>query len=162
MSVGLETDKLRWLIKNQISTDESRKSGLGAVSMERLTAAIGVVAPANLFVVPEGVAAEFEAFCRANPQACPLLAVGRAGQSRIPELGVDLDVATDLPSYLLHRAGVTERLDHLRDVWTDRSVAFAIAGHFAAHLLLRRRTFCRSVRYLNIEVAAPTKGRGPA
>ena len=40
MSVGLETDKLRWMIKNQISTDESRKSGIGAVSMERLAVAL--------------------------------------------------------------------------------------------------------------------------
>lgn len=46
INVGLETDKLRWLIKNQIVTDESRKSGLGVISAERLSASIATVAPA--------------------------------------------------------------------------------------------------------------------
>ena len=44
--MSIETEKLKWLIKNQIVTDESRKSGLGVVSPERLAASIATVAPA--------------------------------------------------------------------------------------------------------------------
>ena len=45
-NVAIETEKLKWLIKNQVVTDESRKSGLGVVSPERLAASIATVAPA--------------------------------------------------------------------------------------------------------------------
>jgi NitT/TauT family transport system substrate-binding protein len=40
----LEEDKLRWLVKNQLTTAESRASGLGAVQPERLTKALETLA----------------------------------------------------------------------------------------------------------------------
>jgi NitT/TauT family transport system substrate-binding protein len=44
INAPLETEKLRWLIKNQLVTAESKADGLGGVRMERLTQAINVVA----------------------------------------------------------------------------------------------------------------------
>ncbi len=44
INAPLETEKLRWLIKNQLVTAESKADGLGGVRTERLTQAINVVA----------------------------------------------------------------------------------------------------------------------
>lgn len=42
--VPLETEKLRWLIRNQLVTDESRQDGLGGVRADRLAASTRLVA----------------------------------------------------------------------------------------------------------------------
>jgi uncharacterized protein YcsI (UPF0317 family) len=93
-------------------------------------------AQANLVLLPASFAEDFHAFCRANPLACPLLAVGQAGSSALPTLGLDLDVATDLPAYLVHERG-GERLEHeVAKVWRDDLVAFAIGCWFGAEAAL--------------------------
>lgn len=49
INAELEEDKLRWLIKNQLVTDESRADGLGSVRPERLAKALAtIVATYNL------------------------------------------------------------------------------------------------------------------
>lgn len=53
INVGLETDKLRWLIKNQLVTGESRADGLGGVRPERLEKAIATVAGTYGFAAPK-------------------------------------------------------------------------------------------------------------
>lgn len=94
-------------------------------------------AQANLFVLPAAPAAEFVAFCEANPQACPLLGVSAPGDPRLPELGADLDVRTDLPAYLLHRPGASPaRMTDLRDAWRPDSVAVAVGCWFGAEAAL--------------------------
>jgi uncharacterized protein YcsI (UPF0317 family) len=94
-------------------------------------------AQANLFVLPEEAAGEFVGFCEANPQACPLLGVSAPGDPRIPALGEDLDVRTDLPAYLLHRPhGAPERVTRLLDTWRPDSVAVAVGCWFGAEAAL--------------------------
>lgn len=86
----------------------------------------------NLAVVPADVADDFVAFCRANAAACPVLAVGAAGDWRLPELGDDLDVRTDLPGYLFHLRGrEPESRDAITDLWRDDAVAVAIGCWFS-------------------------------
>lgn len=81
---------------------------------------------ANLAVVPEAWADGFEAFLRANPAACPLLARGEAGAVGLPGLG-DFDLRTDLPLYRLFRDGqAVARSGDVAGVWTADLVAFAI------------------------------------
>jgi len=91
---------------------------------------------ANLVVLPAARAEGFAAFCAANPVACPLLAVGAPGDPRLPALGGDLDVRTDLPGYLLHRDGEVTPAADLRATWQADSVAIAIGCWFGAEAAL--------------------------
>jgi len=86
---------------------------------------------ANLFVVPGDWASEFEAFCAANPGACPLLAAGRPGDPHLPELG-DFDLRTDLPAYWAYLDGQrTSELGEIGSIWRDDLVAFAVGCWFS-------------------------------
>ena len=51
----------------------------------------------------------FRAFCERNPKPCPLLAMSRPGDPRLPELGADLDIRTDVPRYRVFVDGGAHR-----------------------------------------------------
>ena len=53
----------------------------------------------NLAILPAHHAKDFIGYCRANPNACPVLAIGEPGDPSLPALGSDIDVRTDCPSY---------------------------------------------------------------
>lgn len=83
-------------------------------------------AQANLALIPEPWADAFEAFLRANPAACPLLARGEPGDPTLPGLGA-FDLRHDLPLYRLFTDGVAvERVPDIAAQWRDDLVAFAI------------------------------------
>ncbi|MES2402125.1 MAG: DUF1445 domain-containing protein [Pseudomonadota bacterium] len=87
---------------------------------------------ANLVVLPKAHAQDFLAFCGLNPFACPVLGVGEAGSPRIPALGMDLDVRTDLPGYHIHRSGsAPEEVIDISSVWREDLVAVAIGCWFS-------------------------------
>lgn len=81
----------------------------------------------NLAVFRESLADDFRLFAERNPKACPLISETRPGQREIPELGLDLDIATDVPMYRVWRDGevVDERPD-VSDLWRDDLVAFVL------------------------------------
>ena len=54
---------------------------------------------ANLVILPQALALDFLRFAQANPKPCPVLAVSEPGDQRLPSLGEDLDIRTDLPAY---------------------------------------------------------------
>jgi uncharacterized protein YcsI (UPF0317 family) len=87
---------------------------------------------ANLVVLPSALAHDFLRFAQANPKPCPVLAVSESGDPRLPRLGEDLDVRTDLPRYRVWRLGelVDEPTD-VRDVWREDLVAFALGCSFS-------------------------------
>ena len=87
---------------------------------------------ANLVVLPVALAHDFLRFAQANPKPCPVLAVSEPGSARLPRLGDDLDVRTDLPRYRVWRHGelVAEPAD-VRDVWRDDLVTFALGCSFS-------------------------------
>ena len=60
----------------------------------------------NLAILPQALADDFFRFCHSNPRPCPLLAVSEPGDPRLPALGEDLDIRTDLPLYRIWRDGV--------------------------------------------------------
>jgi uncharacterized protein YcsI (UPF0317 family) len=91
----------------------------------------GALAPgfvqANVAVLPAALADAFEAFLRANPAPCPLLARGRPGDPTLPELGAGIDIRTDLPRYRVFRHGrATEMPADISALWRDDLVPFAI------------------------------------
>src|SRR6202049_4674525 len=59
----------------------------------------------NLAILPEKLAASFHRFCQLNPKPCPVIGMSDVGDPRIPSLGIDLDIRTDLPRYPLWRDG---------------------------------------------------------
>ncbi len=86
----------------------------------------------NLAVLPAAYAEDFVAFCRANAQACPVLGISRPGDPAWPELGEDIDIRTDLPGYLVHRAGEPARhVTDLKGIWREDFVAVAIGCWFS-------------------------------
>src|SRR5277367_6473221 len=87
---------------------------------------------ANLVILPKALAHDFLRFAQANPRPCPVLAVTEAGDPRLPTLGEDLDLRTDLPRYRVWRDG--ELVDEPTDIshlWRDDLVGFAIGCSFS-------------------------------
>lgn len=108
---------------------------------------------ANIAIIPARYATEFEAFCRANSRACPLLAVGAAGDPALPTLGEGIDIRTDLPGYRVVERGVTREQGDIRDLWHDDLVAFALGCSYTfEHALMAAGIELRHVG-LNQKVA---------
>ena len=86
----------------------------------------------NLCILPREYAADFRLFCERNPKPCPLLGESRPGDSRLPALGEDLDLRTDVGRYRVFRDGVLEReVTDLNALWRDDLVAFVLGCSFS-------------------------------
>ncbi|MEM7524456.1 MAG: DUF1445 domain-containing protein, partial [Pseudomonadota bacterium] len=121
-----------------ISAADLAKSGVAEVRAEiragRYQGHTAGLAPgklqANLAILPADYAADFERFCRLNPQPCPLVGMTAPGDPRWSALG-DIDVRTDVPSFNIYRDGA---LDHsapdIAALWRDDLVAFALGCSF--------------------------------
>ena len=86
----------------------------------------------NLAILPQALAADFLRFCQLNPKPCPLIGMSAPGDPRVPELGEDLDIRTDLPRYRVWKNGelVAEPQD-IREFWRDDLVSFVIGCSFS-------------------------------
>lgn len=87
---------------------------------------------ANLVILPTALADAFLRYCQANPKPCPLLGVSEPGDPRVPVLGGDLDLRTDLPRYRVWRDGAL--IDEPQDLlhwWRDDLVGFALGCSFS-------------------------------
>ena len=86
----------------------------------------------NVCILPREYAAEFKAFCEANPKPCPLLAMSQPGDPRLPALGEDLDIRSDVPRYRVFRDGVLEgEVTDLTALWRDDLVTFVLGCSFS-------------------------------
>jgi uncharacterized protein YcsI (UPF0317 family) len=120
---------------------------------------------ANLVAVPERHAADFESFCRQNPQPCPVLEVTGAGAWNTV-LAPGADLRTDLPGYVVWRDGAAVAepsavLDH----WRDDLVTFLLGCSFtfdavlqAAGLPVRHIEQARNVPMYRTDRACRTVG----
>lgn len=108
----------------------------GAIRAGRFLGVTTGVAPgyvqANLVILPADWAGEFADFCAANPKPCPLIGQSAVGEPRLPDLGRDIDVRTDIPRYRVFRDGreVAEVTD-IHAQWRDDLVAFALGCSFS-------------------------------
>jgi uncharacterized protein YcsI (UPF0317 family) len=114
---------------------ESEKLRLSARSGElnRPTAglAYGFV-QANLVILPASQAMDFLLFCQRNPKPCPLLGVSSPGERHIPGLGLNLDIATDVPRYRIWQNGeMTLETPDISEHWRDDLVSFALGCSFS-------------------------------
>ena len=86
----------------------------------------------NLAILPADLAADFLRFCQLNPKPCPLLAASAQGDPRLPSLGEDLDIRTDLPRYRVWRDGaLAEETPDIKAHWRSDLVAFVIGCSFS-------------------------------
>ncbi len=86
----------------------------------------------NVCILPREYAAEFREFCEKNPKPCPLLALSEPGNPRLPQLGEDLDIRTDVPRYRVFRGGVPEGdVEDLKNLWRDDLVTFVLGCSFS-------------------------------
>ena len=89
-------------------------------------------AQANLAVLPKDFASEFLRFCQLNPKPCPILGISEPGDPRIPSLGPDVDISTDIGGYFVFKDGeMTGQVENLKAAWRDDMVAFAIGCSFS-------------------------------
>ena len=85
---------------------------------------------ANLAILTGDYADDFEGYCRANAQPCPLVGKTAPGDPIWSSLG-DIDIRTDVPSFNIYRDGVLERAaPDIVDLWRDDMVAFALGCSF--------------------------------
>ncbi|HET7864601.1 MAG TPA: putative hydro-lyase [Burkholderiaceae bacterium] len=86
----------------------------------------------NLVILPESFAADFLRFCQRNPKPCPLLAVSEPGDPRLPGLGADIDIRTDVPLYRVWRDGVLrDEASDIAALWRDDLVSFVLGCSFS-------------------------------
>ena len=86
----------------------------------------------NLAIVPESLSRDFLLYCHRNPKPCPLIGVGDPGDPRLPTLGSDLDIRTDLPAYRVFEPDAAGRqVGDLLDVWRDDLVTFVLGCSFS-------------------------------
>jgi uncharacterized protein YcsI (UPF0317 family) len=86
----------------------------------------------NLVILPKDWADEFLRFCQFNPKPCPLIGLSEPGDPRLPTLGADIDIRTDVPSYRIFRDG--EQVDEVTDIrslWRDDFVVFILGCSFS-------------------------------
>jgi uncharacterized protein YcsI (UPF0317 family) len=86
----------------------------------------------NVCILPQEYADDFRAFCERNPKPCPLLAVSEPGDPRLPALGEDLDIRTDVPAYRIFRNGKQEEdVADLLALWRSDLVTFVLGCSFS-------------------------------
>ena len=120
----------------------------------------------NVAILPRNLASDFEAFCKANPKPCPLLAVGKEGNPFLPTLGADCDIRTDVPHYRLWRDGkVVAEVDDIQDVWRDDLISFVLGCSFSfedalitAGFAIRHQEEGRNVPMYRTNIACTPKG----
>ncbi len=86
----------------------------------------------NLVILPKALADDFLLFCQRNPKPCPLLAVGEPGNPRLPSLGADLDIRSDVPRYRVWRQGeVVDEPTDISAIWQSDFVSFVLGCSFS-------------------------------
>jgi uncharacterized protein YcsI (UPF0317 family) len=118
-----------------IALSDAHQARLDARS-GRITGPTANLAPghvqANLAILPSALASDFLRFCQRNPKSCPLLAVSEPGDPSLPELGIDIDIRSDIPRYRVWQNGVMiDEPTDVSSVWRDDLVSFLIGCSFS-------------------------------
>ena len=118
-------------LKGETGRDARRRIRAGGHRVPTSRAAPGYV-QGNLAILPKELAADFARFCQLNPKPCPLLAASEPGNWRLPSLGEDLDIRTDIPLYRVWKKGeLIEEVTDLKKVWRDDLVSFVLGCSFS-------------------------------
>ena len=115
----LPLSALRQRIRENVFTDST--SGLAKGYLQ-----------ANLVILPAEWANEFLLFCQRNPVACPLIGMTEPGAKNLAEIGLDIDISTDVPEYHVFYDGQFElATPDLTQHWRDDLVTFVLGCSFS-------------------------------
>src|ERR1700749_4816115 len=123
-------------MKQLLDMPQTGQDARRAIRSGQWTAATSGMAPGyvqgNLAILPSSLASDFMRFCQLNPKPCPLLAAGTPGDPRLPSLGEDLDIRTDLCRYKVFKNGeLIDEPDDISKHWRDDLVIFALGCSFS-------------------------------
>jgi uncharacterized protein YcsI (UPF0317 family) len=108
----------------------------------------------NLAILPAEYASAFHRFCQLNPKPCPIIGMSDVGDPRIPALGIDLDIRTDLPRYRVWRDGeIVEEPTEIMAHWRDDLVAFVLGCSFSFEEALLEEGL--PIRHIERDVRVP-------
>ncbi len=114
-----------------LASEQARRYFRAGKSITTSNIANGFV-QGNLAILPEKLAGAFHRFCQLNPKPCPIIGMSEVGDPRIPALGLDLDIRTDVPRYRVWRDGVlVDEPTDVRPVWRDDLVSFVLGCSFS-------------------------------
>lgn len=86
----------------------------------------------NIVILPADWADDFLRFCLRNPKPCPLIAISEPGDPRLPDLGRDLDIRTDLPAYRIYEHGkLMGETEDILQLWRRDFVTFVIGCSYS-------------------------------
>ena len=86
----------------------------------------------NVVILPSSYADDFLRYCQRNPKPCPVLAVSEPGEHRLPMLGDDLDVRSDVPRYRVYQNGrLVEEPSDIARLWRADLVTFVLGCSFS-------------------------------
>lgn len=153
-------------LKGETGRDARRRIRAGGHRLPTSGMAPGYV-QGNLAILPREFAADFARFCQLNPKPCPLLASSEPGDPRLPALGEDLDIRTDIPLYRVWKNGeLVEEVTDLKKVWRDDLVSFVLGCSFSfeealieAGLELRHQSEGCNVPMYRTSIPATPAGR---
>ncbi|MGE4012785.1 MAG: DUF1445 domain-containing protein, partial [Alphaproteobacteria bacterium] len=117
--------------QRSVGARERQRCRTGAFAGQTSGLAPGYV-QGNVVILPEAFATDFLRFCQLNPKPCPILAVGQPGDPKLPGLGDDVDIRTDVPRYRVWRDGeaIDEPTD-IGDLWRSDLVSFVLGCSFS-------------------------------
>ena len=85
----------------------------------------------NIVILSAENAHDFLRFCQLNPKPCPVIAVGQAGDTALPDPG-DIDIRSDIPGYRVFRDGqLAQEESDISALWRDDFVTFALGCSFS-------------------------------
>src|SRR5262245_26155552 len=136
-----------------LASEQARRDFRAGKSVTTSNIANGFV-QGNLAILPEKLAGAFHRFCQLNPKPCPIIGMSDVGDPRIPALGLDLDIRTDVPRYRVWRDGeVVEEPTDIMKHWRDDLVAFVLGCSFSFEEALMEEGI--SLRHIEHEVRVP-------
>jgi uncharacterized protein YcsI (UPF0317 family) len=92
---------------------------------------------ANLVVLQQALAADFQVFCERNPAPCPLIEITGAGSVEARRSAPGSDLRTDLPRYCVIKNGeIIDQPLSIDTYWQADLVAFLIGCSFTFDTLL--------------------------
>ena len=97
---------------------------------------------ANLVILPQKYAEEFEKFCKLNHAPCPVLEKLEPGQVKPQKLVLpenDCDIRTDIPKYRVYQNGqLKEEVTDISPYWRDDLVIFLVGCSFSFERALQQ------------------------
>src|SRR5215208_693733 len=150
-------------IKGETGRDARRRIRAGGFRKPTAGMAPGYV-QGNLAILPKELAADFTRFCMLNPKPCPLLGQSEPGDWRLPMLGEDLDIRTDIPLYRIWRKGeLVEEVRNLNVPMYRTNIECKPAGPFHGPMVVSMRPFrpADAIRAVQVTTRFPSVHGAP-